>query len=411
MKVLQIDAYHHILGGAEKVMFNTADLLTEHGHEVIFFALQWRDNFESKYSSYFASSRESRQGVLSPLKNIISYFYHEDAARKLKLLIEKEHPDVAQIHLIWGNVTPSILPILRRHHIPIVLTVHDYRMVCPGYLFKNGRGEICEQCEGHKYWKCITNKCCKGSYLLSGLMAGEIYFRNHILHAVNSIDGFVFVSHFSRQKHESYMPLLKDKQGVVLYNFSDTISNNIGIPTNPHFFLYYGRLSHEKGVHTLIKSVSKNTNLQFKIVGTGPEEESLKQEVENQKLNNIEFLGYKQGEELHQLVKNAYFVIVPSECYENNPMTIVEAYSASTPVIGSRIGGIPEIIEDGKTGFCFEYGQANSLHAALEKASHLSDEEYLEMRKHALRFARQHFDRENYYQKLMDFYQDIINQK
>ena len=114
MKILQIDAYHHILGGAEKVMFNTAELLKEHGHEVIFFSLKWDENFESEYSSYFASSRESRKGLLKPLKNVTSYFYHTEAAKKIEQLIEAEHPDVAQIHLMWGNVSPSVLDVLKK---------------------------------------------------------------------------------------------------------------------------------------------------------------------------------------------------------------------------------------------------------------------------------------------------------
>ena len=408
MKILQIDAYHHILGGAEKVMFNTAELLKEHGHDVVFFSLCWDENFDSEYSSYFAPSRESRTGLLRPLKNVASYFYHTEAAKKIGQLIEVEHPDIAQIHLMWGNISPSILDVLKKHNVPVIMTVHDYRMVCPAYVFKNGKGNICEECDGHKFWKCITNKCCKDSYSMSLMMTAEIYFRNKVLHAPEKIDGFLFVSNFAKEKHEPYMPFLKDRKTVVMYNFSEGIDAERNIPSGEKYILYFGRLSKEKGVHTLLNAVKDLNNVQLKIVGTGSEEVLLKNFVAENNIKNVEFLGYKQGDELKSLVKNAYFIIVPSEWYENNPMTIIEAYSASTPVIGSRIGGIPEIIVDGETGFSFKWGDVAELRSVISKADALSRDEYLQMRRKALDFAHKHFDREDYYNRLINFYKEFL---
>ena len=408
MKILQIDAYHHILGGAEKVMFNTAELLKEHGHEVIFFSLKWNENFESEYSSYFASSRESRKGLLKPLKNVTSYFYHTEAAKKIEQLIEAEHPDVAQIHLMWGNVSPSVLDVLKKHKIPTIMTVHDYRMVCPAYIFKNGKGKVCELCDGHKFWKCITNKCCKDSYLLSIMMAAEIYFRNKVLHAPEKIDGFLFVSNFAKKKHEPYMSFLKNRKTVVLYNFSDAIDVEANTSLEEKYFLYFGRLSKEKGVNTLLNAVKDLKDINLKIVGTGSEEDDLKRFVSENNIRNVKFLGYKSGDELKNLVKNAYFIIVPSEWYENNPMTIIEAYSASTPVIGARIGGIPEIIAEGETGFSFKCGDISDLKDVISRASSLSNNNYIQMRRQALSFAQKHFDRENYYNRLINFYRELL---
>ena len=408
MKILQIDAYHHILGGAEKVMFNTADLLKEHGHDVVFFSLCWDKNFDSEYSSYFAPSRESRTGLLSPLRNITSYFYSIEAAKKIEQLIESEHPDIAQIHLMWGNITPSILGVLKRHNIPVIMTVHDYRMICPAYVFKNGMGVICEECDGHKFWKCVSNKCCKNSYSKSLLMTAEIYFRNKVLHAPENIDGFLFVSNFAKEKHEPYMPFLKKRKTVVMYNFSEGINTEPNRPSNEKYFLYFGRLSKEKGVHTLLNAVKDLEDVHLKIVGTGSEEEFLRRIIVENDIKNVEILGYKCGEELKSLVKNAYFIIVPSEWYENNPMTIIEAYSASTPVIGSRIGGIPEIIVNNETGFTFKCSSIADLRSAISKADALSEDDYMHMRQRALDFAHEHFDRENYYNKLIKFYKEFL---
>ncbi len=409
MKILQIDAYHYILGGAEKVMFNTAQLLRDHGHKVIFFSLQWKDNYDSEYSPYFALSKESLKGFLSPIKAISSYFFHKEAAEKLEQLLERERPDVAQIHLMWGNISPSILPVLKKHQIPVILTVHDYRMICPAYVFKNGKGQICEQCKGHRFWKCLANKCAKNSYMISGIMAAEMYYRNFFLHAIDYIDGFLFVSNFCRSKHVEYMQSFHVKKSIVLHNFSDMIDKTINIPANSFYFLYFGRLSHEKGILTLIRSFSKLENLNLFVVGSGTEESIAKDEVRKIGAHNISFLGFREGEELKNLIRNARFVIVPSEWYENNPMTIIESYSLSTPVIGAEIGGIPEIIDDGKTGFCFKSGDVEELKMTVLKAHSLNNCDYLNMRNNALTFATQYFGKEQYYNKLVSFYKEIIN--
>ena len=113
-------------------------------------SLRWPENYPSEYESYFPESKETRSELLKPVKNIINYFNNREAARKLEQLIEKERPDLAHMHLIWGQITGSILPVLKRHNVPIIFSIHDYRIVCPAYTFRNGKGEICEQCGGKK---------------------------------------------------------------------------------------------------------------------------------------------------------------------------------------------------------------------------------------------------------------------
>ena len=409
MKILQINVYYYRFGGSESVMFNTTDLLRANGHEVIHFSLKWENNLDSPQSQYFPESKETRKGVLAPIKNVITYFYHWEAAKKLDQLLKKEKPDLAQIHLFWGQITPSVLPVLKKYNIPVLFTIHEYRMVCPNYTFRNGNGEVCEQCEGKKYWKCIKNKCCKNSYGLSAMMAAEMYFRNIFMKPYNYIDGLIYVSKFAKHMHEKYMTQLKSKNNIVLYNPSDYIYGNINDPTIPYYYLYFGRLSYEKGIGTLIDAMQKRPNCKLKVVGKGAEEYSLKNKVEESGCNNIEFLGFKKGEELKDLVRNAYFIIVPSEWYENNPMTIIEGYSASTPVIGARIGGIPEITIDGVTGYQFESGNIDSLINAIDKTIKMSKEDYQIMRRNALDFARNHFSKEIYYIQLIKFYNRFKN--
>lgn len=408
MKILLIDVYHYNKGGAETVCFNTGKMLEDNGHEVIYFTLKWNKNLPSKFEKYFPESKETRKGLFRQVINLRNYFYYPDAAKKLEQLILNEKPDIAHIHLMWGQISPSIFPILKKYHIPIIFTVHDYRMVCPAYSFKDGKGRICEACTGKHFYRCFTHKCTKGSYFLSIFMAAEMYFRNKYFNPNNYIDGVLYVSDFARKKHEQYMPTFKNKPNIVLHNFSTSIADS-GRYVSDKYFLFLGRLSEEKGIITLMNAMKENPKSRLKIVGSGPLEDKLKEYKKQNKLNNIEFLGYKSGEELTNLKKQAYFVIVPSEWYENNPMAIIESYAEGVPAIGSRIGGIPEIIEEGKTGYTFTPHNYKELAALIKNASNLTKDEYLTMSNNTIEFALKDMSKESYYNKLMPFYKHIID--
>ena len=409
MKVLLIDVYNFNKGGAETVCFNTGRLLEVHGHDVIYFTLKWADNHPSPFSKYFPESKETRRGSLRQVRNMINYFYHFEAAKKIERLILDERPDIAHIHLMWGQITPSIFPILRKYGIPILFTVHDYRIVCPAYTFRDGSGQICEDCQGKYFYKCIENKCCKNSYVLSAMMAAEQYFRNTFLNPAQYIDGFIYVSRFAKSKLEEYMPALRNKPNIVLYNLADRISQEINKTVSQNkYFLFFGRLSYEKGIKTLIMAFKDCPHSNLKIVGTGPLERELKDFVRTHNIANIEFLGYKSGIELENIVRNAYFIVVPSEWYENNPMTIIEGYAVGTPVIGSDIGGIPEIVVEDKTGYLFSPGNVNELVNVVNTCESLSIERYNDFQQNALNFATANFNRERYYPLLMNFYKQFV---
>lgn len=412
MKILQINVFNYRKGGSEAVYFNTIELLKQNGNEVVNFALKWPENYSSRYEKYFPESKETRKGLFKPVKNIINYFYDTEAAHKIEKLIEKEKPDIAQIHLLWGQITGSILPVLKRHNIPVIFTIHEYRIVCPAYTFRNGRGKVCEECQGKYFYQCIFNKCCKGNYGLSIMMAAEQYFRNKVTNPAKYTDGLIYVSKFAKEKLEQYMPALKEKHNIVLYNLTDNISNSITETIKrDKYYLFFGRLSYEKGVKTLIETFKKRPNSILKIAGTGPMETELKQFVKDNHIANIEFLGYKSGDELKTLVKEAYFILVPSEWYENNPMTIVEGYATGVPVIGAKIGGIPEIIEEGKTGYLFNPGKVDELFQIIQTTDSLPAKQYQDLQQNALNFAKQHFNKNNYYPQLIDFYKRILENK
>lgn len=408
MKILLIDVYNYNKGGAETVCFNTGKLLEEHSHEVVFFTLKWKDNRPSPYSKYFPESKETRRGPLRPVKNLVNYFYHFEAAKKIEQMVKDERPNIAHIHLMWGQITPSILPVLKKYHIPILFTVHDYRIVCPAYTFRDGNGRICEACQGKHFYRCFTHTCCKGSKLMSAVMAAEQYFRNAFFNPAKYIDGFIYVSNFARNIQEKYMPALKAKPNITLYNFSTSIvSKPKAMPTDK-YYLFFGRLSYEKGVMTLLKAFKDLPQCRMKVVGTGPKDEELKAFANENGMKNVTFIGYKTGKELTDLVSNAYFVIVPSEWYENNPMTIIEAYSVGTPVIGARIGGIPEIVVDSQTGFQFESGNVVDLRNTVLKADSLDGKKYTEFSQGTINFANENLSKDSYWKKLIAFYERFV---
>lgn len=410
MRILLIDVYHYNKGGAETVCFNTGAMLEEQGHQVVYFTLKWDNNLPSKYEKYFPESKETRKGIFRQFINLRNYFYYPEAAKNIEKLILETHPDIAHIHLMWGQISPSIFPVLKKYNIPIVFTIHDYRIVCPAYCFKNGFGKICEACNGKDFYKCFTHKCTKGSYFLSFFMAAEQYFRNKFFNPCQYLNGLIYVSQFSQEKHEKYMPGLMNIPHIVMHNFSLTQTKKVE-NKKEKYLLFLGRLSEEKGIMTLIKSFKYGISLPIKIAGTGPLEKNIKEYISENHINNIELLGYKQGEELTKLIKEAYFIIVPSECYENNPMSIIEAYSYGIPVIGSKIGGIPEIIKEKETGYTFQMGNSKELAKLIKQIESLSDEEYLHLCKNCIAYAKEDMSKESYYKRLISFYKRILSQK
>lgn len=400
MKVLLINNFHYRRGGSETIYLETGKMLEIHGHQVIYFSFWDELNIHCNQSKYFP--KRSVNTIIGG----INYFYNRSAQKKLEELIQDEKPDIAHIHLLWGGLTGSIFKVLKKYNIPIVHTTHDQRMICPAYIFRNGFDEICEKCKPDRYYMCIANKCSKKNRILSLIMTTEMYFRNTFVNPIKHIDGFIFVSKFSESKHLEFNTRFLHTNRLQLYNFTE--GEDKCIIRKGNYYLYYGRLSEEKGLYTLVNTFKTKKNLSLYIVGTGPLEEPLRNLIRDDRINNITLLGFKSGEELFNLIQNSKCVVVPSECYENNPMTVIESYSYSTPVIGAHIGGIPEIVIHNETGYTFESGNIESLSYALDNFESLSDEKYDLFSQNAYNFYCANFHKDKYYDKLINFYSQII---
>lgn len=401
MKVLLIHGYHAPVGGADKIYLNTGELLHNLGHEVIYFSFKNKINKNTLNNKYFLEEP-------SKFRVLINSFYNKQAAKKIELLICEEKPDIAHLHSFWGGLTPSILIILRKYNIPIVHSVHDYNLICPVTTSKDNKGNICEACKGKYFYKGTLKKCFKGSFTKSFILSTSLFFRRKFYNPLELIDGWIFTSWFTYYKHLQYMPNLINSDSINLYNFNPSTPLKRYNKSARNYFLYFGRLSYEKGLITLILAFSRLRNLRLKIAGSGPLEIDLKDKVEKLGLDNIEFIGFKAGEELNSIISNASFNIVPSEWWENNPMSIIEANASGIPVIGANVGGIPEIIVDGKTGYLFEMKNVDDLTKVITKANSLSTDEYNTMSNHAMEFALEKFNKEQYIYSLVEYYEKHI---
>ena len=401
MKILLLNNFHYRKGGSETVYFNTGELLKEHGHEVEYFSLQQSDNIPARYERYFGYGKDSAINTFSKVRNM---FWNTSAAKGLQYVLDDFKPDVAHIHLVWGGLTGSVIETLKKNNIPVVVTTHDYRMVCPAYLFMNGKGEVCEKCKGHSFWHCALNRCSHGSAAQSLILSAEAYFRT-FKNPYRHIDHIIYVSDFCRKIHHKYNDELRGKPGSVLFNFN-TVGASVR-PENPELFTFCGRLSREKGVMTLVKAFAKLPELRLQLIGTGRVEVEIRKFINDNSLGNIELKGYMTGEPLKKAIAESRFMCVPSEYYENNPMSAIEALSMGIPVIGAEIGGIPEIVSNGSTGYLFPSGDVSALVDVISQAGKLSEVEYKEMGRNCIEFASESFDKENYYKKLIEIYKSL----
>jgi len=405
MKILQINSVHYRRGGADVVYLNTGKLLEEHGHEVYYFSQKNENNYPASTSEFFIESTNYfSKTTIQKILSVPRFFYSFEAAKKLENLIKKYQPDIAHIHLYKADLTPAILNVLFKNSIPIVITLHDFGFICPHNLLLDGKMNICDRCVNGSPLNCIIHKCNRNNLVLSTLSSFEYIFQQTFFPFDKYFDTIIAVSHFSQQKHLESKKFNWDiKQ---LYNFFPDLKLTKPNTFKGNYMLFLGRLSEEKGIETLIEAwqLSKIKDI-LKVVGTG----ELLEKYKSKYYNNIEFLGFKKGDGLINLIRNASFIVIPSEVQENNPLTIVESYAFGKPVIASNVGGIPEIVLDNKTGFIFEMGSVENLSEKIKLAEKINPEEYLQMSQNARNFAEEHFDEDEHYNTLLSIYKETID--
>lgn len=355
MKILLANKFFYLNGGSETVFFQEREYLLNKGYEIADFSMKDKKNVISPTSDCFLPKTDYNKynrNLAEKIYQAFSFIHSPIAIKSLKELLITYKPDIAHLHNIYHQLTPSIIPVLKKHGVKVVLTLHDYKLTCPSYLSLKG-GEICEECSGGKFSKVLTTHC-QNSRSKELVLYIEAKY-HHLIKSYEGVDLFISPSRFLADQVSWRIP---DKKLKILHNGIDP-SSYISSELDEGYALYFGRLSKEKGVSTLLRAHQRTLNkLPLRIVGKGPLEEEFRSTYT---YPTVKFLGHRTGQELKDLVARSSFVIVPSEWYENCSMAILEAMALGKPIIGSRVGGIPEQIVDGKTGLLFEMGNEIEL--------------------------------------------------
>lgn len=390
MRILLSNKFYYPRGGDCICTINLEELLKKEGHEVAIFAMDYPENLPTPWSKYFPSEIKFKPSI-GMIEAFTRPFGSAEVKKKFTALLNNFKPDVVHLHNIHSQLSPIMVEVAKKRGIKVVWTLHDYKLLCPRYDCLRNNVEVCEACFTDRE-QVLVHKCMKNSKLASYLAYYEAK-KWHRERLEKSTDFFISPSSFLAQKMvQGGFTANKIK---TLCNFIDVEKTQKDDYSKEEYYCYIGRLSHEKGVKTLIEA-AKQLPYKLKIIGGGPLMESLKAKAGT---SAIDFLGYKQWPEIKEIVGKAKFSVIPSEWYENNPLSVIEAQCLGTPVLGAKIGGIPELIETGVTGMLFESKNVTDLKDKIEQM-HAHTFDY---KKIALE-AQQRYAADNYYTQLMEIY-------
>lgn len=403
MKILFINNYFYLFGGAEKVFFNTKELLEDHGHEVVDFAMADKKNLPSSYSEYFIDNVDltDRSSAIKNFSRFSKTTYNKQAQERLSELIKAEKPDIAFVHNIGRRISNSIFDTLFELKVPTVHMLHDYKPICSINTFFR-EGQVCEQCLGHAFYRVCLNRC--NSHSLSASMVDSLEkYSSWRRHLYDKVDLFISPSAFLKKKMVEGG--LDSKKIVVLPHFIETKNIKPKFDVGDYIFCF-SRLDRGKGIETLIDVVGEMEDVSLKIAGDGPLREDLEKRASNYK--NIEFLGKLEQKVLNQAISDCFFVVVPSEWYEVFGMVSIEAMSQGKAVLASNMGGIPEVISDKETGLIFEAANKKDLR---DKIIYMfaNKNKVVEMGRKSAEKVKRESSPEDYYNDLIGLFERVIN--
>jgi glycosyltransferase involved in cell wall biosynthesis len=392
MKIILANKFYYPRGGDCVYTLNLEQLLKQQGHEVAIFAMQYPENLPAPWSKYFPSEVKFSPG-LSMIEAILRPFGTKEVKRKFNALLNDFHPDVVHLNNIHSQLSPVIAQIAHKRNIRVVWTLHDYKLLCPRYDFLCKGKELCEKCFTDKK-QVIKNRCMKNS-LITSIIAYRETIKWNRKKLEEYTDIFICPSKFMYDKM-----IQGEFNSNKLYNLGhgiDVIRTKLpDYNIKGNYCCYLGRISHEIGIETLIDAVGQ-LPCKLKIIGGGPLKEDM--EAKAKKYLNIEFVGYKQWDEIKEIVGEARFLVTPSEWYEVSGIVNMESLCLGTPVLGAKIGGIPELIDEGQNGMLFESGNVEDLKDKIQKMFALQFDY-----KSIAEEAQKKYSGENYYHELLEIY-------
>ncbi len=364
--------------GEEVVVDNTRRLLEEHGHEVC---------------TLERSSAEIEHMRLGRTRAFFSGVYSRSSRRAMRQLLDERRPDVVHVHNVYPLISPSVLVACRRAGVPVVMTVHNHRLVCPNGLHFS-HGEVCERCLGGREYWCVLRNCAGGVFKSIGYAVRSAIARTRRLF----LDGVTLFAVLSPFQRDRLVAAGFPAERIVV--IPHMVSSNGTEPALGDYVAYVGRVSPEKGIETLVAAAARWPRIPFKIAGSLDRLPNLPGQVPA----NVEFVGYLNGTSLDAFYRNSRIVVLPSTCPETFGLPLVEAMSHGKPVVASRTGGLPAVVEDGATGLLATPGDASDL---AEKIGSLWEQPDLcrAMGQAGRVKAQQEHSPERYYERLMAAYE------
>ncbi|TSC55595.1 MAG: Glycosyltransferase [Parcubacteria group bacterium Gr01-1014_18] len=446
MNILNIHKFYYQRRGAERYYFDLTKLLVEKGHRVIPFSMQDDRNYPSVYSKYFVPNLElgttnksapfsnvraycntplhgsstlpsalTLHGMTQSLRTLGRILYYPQARRNIGDLLDAEKIDIAHIHNIYHHISPSILGEIHARGIPIVMTVHDFKLICPNYTLYT-EGAICERCKGGKYYNATIHKCLKNSTAQSLAGTVELYFHKTFRFYEKYVSRFIAPSQFVKNKLVEFGQ--NPDQIEVIPHFVDvptlevTSHKSQVTSETAKYLLYGGALSPEKGIFQFIRYFHHASipDLELWVAGDGPEKSEIEGYLQENKIKNIILLGKLEKSVLLETMAASLGVVIPSVVYETFGLAALEAFSQKKIVLSSSLGGLGELVEDGKTGFLFDMNDQQSVIRSLLQLSHEKDR-VASMGEYAFQVARDRYNKELHYQRLMELYGGVLKGK
>ncbi len=403
MRVLLVNKFHWNKGGSEKYYFELGELLKQHGHEVAYFSMEDEKKIKTGDKEYFVPKFDLNNS--SKLK-ALDVIYNKENEKIMEKALDEFKPDVVHLNNFQRQLSASIIKPIKKRNIPIVFTAHDVQAICPAITMMDNDKNPCELCMKGKYINCIKKSCNKGSKLKSALGAIEgYYYRNHKIYT-DKIDYIITPSEFYRTKfiEDGISP----NKIQAIHNSIEMNDYNVKTQDDG-YALYFGRLSKEKGILNLINAFAKCNKGNLYIAGEGPEKENIEKIIkENNLEDRVKLLGFLNKEQMTDATRKCKFVVVPSIWYENCPYSVLETLAIGKPIIGSNMGGIPELVIDNENGFIY-----NTVDELTEKMNTLFENKELvnQFSKKSKELAKQNYDREVYYNKLKQIYDKVIKER
>lgn len=389
VNVLMAHNYYQVPGGEDTVFYNEVKMLEKNGHNV---------------TKYTRNNNEIKGGVFNKLRLGIDTIFSLKTYKEVKKLIDENNIDVVHVHNTLPLISPSIYYAAKAKKIPVVQTIHNFRLLCPGSTFTRN-GEICEKCISKGLKQSLRYRCYRKS--LSQTLIMYIMLKLHSIIGIYDKINYITLTEFNKQK---LLNLVKDERSIyVKPNFIEVRDKSERDLED--YFVFIGRLDELKGINFLVEVWKKiDKNIKLYVIGRGSEEEKLKKIISKNNMNNVKLLGFMEREDAFKVIEKCRAIIVPSKWYEGFPMTIAESFSLGVPVIGTRLGNIKSIIDDKYNGLLFEKDNKEQLKEAIEKIFH-DKQLNLILGENAYKTFRKNYTDEENYKKLEDIYLNLVGDK